>query len=199
MIFPWHKIFLCFFLHYTVCNRICLFPMATLCQGLFYEKEVYCGVFAVLAREPSILHDNISLRYMSVIISYSKFAFTKGQNTLGDISCCSDMLQWQVAATNHFVCTEEFLWKFCSPQKNFVVATSCKKVNHTEFVQRVAAAKLCCGDKDLGKNSPVHMKWFVTAICHQDMLLLLVRQPVLNEWFVTAIYCCSLQSTVYQP
>ena len=64
MIFPWHKIFPCFFLHYTVCNRICLFPMATLCQGLVYEKEVYCGVFAVLAREPSILHDNISLRYV---------------------------------------------------------------------------------------------------------------------------------------
>ena len=130
---------------------------------------------------------------MSVIISYSKFAFTKGQNTLGDISCCSNMLQWQVAATNHFVCTEEFLWKFCLHKR----ILSSQQV--AEFVQRVASTKLCCGDKDLGKNSPVHMKWFVTAICRQDMSLLLVPWPVLNEWFVAAIYCCNLQSTVYQP
>ena len=30
----------------------------------------------------------------------------------------------QVAATNHFVCTGEFLQKFLSPQQNFVIASS---------------------------------------------------------------------------
>lgn len=155
--------------------------MSTLCQGLVYQKEVFCGVFAVLAREPSILHDHISL--MSVIISYSKFAFTKGQNTLGNISCCSDMLQWQVAATNHFVCTEEFLWNLQRIKSHWICTTCCSD-------------KIVLWRQRFGQNfSSTHK-----VICHCDMLpghVAAFSPPTCTEWMICrcdillqlAVYC----------
>ena len=39
-------------------------------------------------------------------------------------TCCSNKSRQQVAATNQFACTGEFLKKFLSPQQNFVIASS---------------------------------------------------------------------------
>ena len=55
----------------------------------------------------------------------------KGRYTLGNMS------RRHVAATNRFVCTGEFLWKYLSPQQNSVVATCHKKWNQAEFVRLV--------------------------------------------------------------
>ena len=78
----------------------------------------------------------------------------------------SNIVRRHVAATNHFVCTGEFLWKSLSLQQNFVAATSCKKSNRTEFARLVAVTKFCCSNKDFHKNFPVHTEWFVAAMCH---------------------------------
>ena len=108
-------------------------------------------------------------------------------------------LQQRVAATNRFVCAGEFLWKFLSPQHNFVAATSRKKSNHTEFVRLVAATKFCCIDKDFYKNSPVHTKRFVAATCRRNVLLQLVAGPVHLDWSVAATCCCNFSPSVYRP
>ena len=84
------------------------------------------------------------------------------------------MSRQHIAAINCFVCTGEILLKPLSPQQNFVAATCRKKSNQAEFVLLVVATKFCCRDKDLHKNSPVHMKRFV----HCDVLLQLVACPV---------------------
>ena len=64
--------------------------------------------------------------------------------------------------------------KSLSPQQNFFRCISLKKSNQTESVLLVAATKFCCSDKDFHKNSPVHTKRFVAAMCRLDMLLELV-------------------------
>ena len=71
--------------------------------------------------------------------------------------------------------------------KIFVSATEfCRsnmlqKFNQTEFVQIVAATKFCCKDKYFHKNSPVHTKRFVAAMCRRDMFVQLVAGPVHTE------------------
>ena len=108
---------------------------------------------------------------------------SKGRYTLGDklqqhvvvtdhsrctcqATSFSNTVRRHVAATNRFLCTGEFFWKYLSMQQNFVAATSCKKSNRTEFVRLVAATKFCCSNKDFHKNSPLHTERFVAAMCH---------------------------------
>ena len=75
----------------------------------------------------------------------------------------------QVAATNHFVCTGEFLQKFLSPQQNFVIASS-----RTESVR----LNLCNILRQ--QNSVAETK--ILQYTQSDLLLwlgaLLVAQPV---------------------
>ena len=79
----------------------------------------------------------------------------------------------QVAATNHFVCTGEFLQKFLSPQQNFVIASS-----HTESIR----LNLCNILRQ--QNSIAETKIFAEILQYtqSDLLLwlgaLLVSQPV---------------------
>lgn len=79
----------------------------------------------------------------------------------------------QVAATNHFVCTGEFLQKFLSPQQNFVIASS-----RTETVR----LNLCNILRQ--QNSVAETKIFAEILQYtqRDLLLwlgaLLVAQPV---------------------
>lgn len=122
------------------------------------SKRNFCGVSAVLTREPSILHNHIS--FMSVIISYSKFTFRKGQNTL------AGMLQWQVAATNHhFMCTEEFLWKFCFCNKILLLQQVAKIKSHS-------ICAMCCSNKIVLWRQRFGQKFSSThnVICHCDVL-----------------------------
>ena len=90
----------------------------------------------------------------------------KGQYTLGD-------KLYQHVATTH--CSNKslhaywiILWKSFSLQQNFVAAKSCTNSVWLWFFAT------CCWDKDFYKNSPVHTKWFVAAMCHCNMLLQLV-------------------------
>ena len=71
--------------------------------------------------------------------------------------------------------------KILSLQQNFVAVICCKNSNQTEFVQIVAATKFCCRDKYFHKNSPVHTKRFVAAMCRRDMFVQLVAGPVHTE------------------
>ena len=79
----------------------------------------------------------------------------------------------QVAVTNHFVCTGEFLQKFLSPQQNFVIASS-----RTESVR----LNLCNILRQ--QNSVAETKIFAEILQYtqSDLLLwlgaLLVAQPV---------------------
>lgn len=79
----------------------------------------------------------------------------------------------QVAVTNHFVCTGEFLQKFLSPQQNFVLASS-----RTETVR----LNLCNILRQ--QNSVAETKIFAEILQYtqRDLLLwlgaLLVAQPV---------------------
>ena len=68
----------------------------------------------------------------------------------------------QVAATNHFVFTGEFLQKFLSPQQNFVIASSC-----TESIRM----NLC--NILLQQNSVSETKIFAEILqyAHSDLLL----------------------------
>ena len=77
--------------------------------------------------------------------------------------------------------TGEFLWNFLSLQQDFVTTISCTKSHQIELVQLLVVTKFCCGDKDLHKNSPVHMKHFFTAMCHTTCRL---------AW-TQGVICCS--------
>ena len=88
----------------------------------------------------------------------------------GLATSCSNMLRRHIAATNHFVCTREFLWKSLSPQQNFLAITSCTNSVWFDFLQHVAVTKVCCRDKDFQKNSPVHPKQPVTTCVPTFML-----------------------------
>ena len=116
------------------------------------------------------------------------------------VTSCSNLLSWwHVVATNHFVCSGEFLWKSLSLQQNFVTATCCKKSNQTEFVRLFTATKFCCRDKDFPKISPVHMKRLIAAMCRRNVLLQLVVGPVHMEWSVATSCCFNLSGSVYRP
>ena len=73
------------------------------------------------------------------------------------------MLQHYIAATTHPMYTGE---KSLSLRLNFVATRSRTKSNQVEFVQLVAATKLCCRNKDFHNNSPQQTKRFVAAMCH---------------------------------
>ena len=70
----------------------------------------------------------------------------------------TDKLQQHVVATNRFVCTGEILWKSLSLQWNFVAATT--RINSVwfDFLQHVAATKLCCRDKDFHKKFSIYTR-----------------------------------------
>ena len=88
-------------------------------------------------------------------------------------TCCSNKSQQQVAATNHFACTGEFLKKFLSPRQNFVIASS-----RTESIR----LNLCNILRQ--QNSVAETKIFAEILQYtqSDLLLwlgaLLVAQPV---------------------
>ena len=90
-----------------------------------------------------------------------------------------------------------FVWKSSSPQQNFIAETCRKKSNQTEFLRLIAVTKFCCGDKDFPKNSPVHTKRFVAAMCRRNVLLQLVARPVHTEWSVASTCCCNLSPDLY--
>ena len=79
---------------------------------------------------------------------------------------------WLNAATHHSdkSLTREFLWKSLSPQQNFIAITSCTNSVWFDFLQHVAATKVCCRDKDFQKNSPVYPKQPVTTCVPTFML-----------------------------
>ena len=121
----------------------------------------------------------------------------KGRYTLGDkllqhvaatnysvctdrATSCSNKVWRHVAATNRFVCTGESLWKYLSPQQNFVAATSRKKSNQTESVRLVAAT-----------NSVAATKIFTKILQYIRSDLSLQR--------VAATCCCNLSPSVYRP
>ena len=121
----------------------------------------------------------------------------KGRYTLGD------KLQQLVAATR---CNDKSLrvyWrifvKIFVAATEFVAATSRTDSVWFDFLRLVAATKLCCGDKDFHKNSPVHTKRFVAATCRLTLLLQLVARSVHTEWSVTATCCSNLSPSVYRP
>ena len=100
------------------------------------------------------------------------------------------MSQWHIAAINRFACTGQFLWKslFCH----------CKKLH--KFSLNLMLLATCCGDKDYYKNSPVHTKWFVAAMCHCIMFLQLVTQPVHKpEWSIATAGCCNFSPGLLWP
>ena len=103
-----------------------------------------------------------------------QFAVTNHSVCTGPAASCGNMLWRHIAATNRFVCTAEILWKSSSLQQNFVAATSRTNSVWFDFLQHVAATKFCCRDNDFHKNSQVHTKRFVAAMCRSDMLLQLV-------------------------
>ena len=88
----------------------------------------------------------------------------------GGMTSCSNMLQRHIAATNHFMCNREFLWKSLSLQQNFIAVTSCTNSVWFDFLQHIATTKDCYRDKDFQKNSPVHSKRPVT-MCVQTFML----------------------------
>ena len=92
----------------------------------------------------------------------------------GPATSCRHMLRRYIAVTNRFKCTGEIFWKSLSLQQNFVASTS--RINSVwfDFLQHIAAAKLCCRDKHFHTNSPVHTKRFVAVTCRCDLLLQLV-------------------------
>ena len=110
-------------------------------------------------------------------------------------------MSWrQVAATNCFVCTGEFLWKSLSLPKNLSpqqVAQIQSDLIFCDLLQRPNSQ--CCGDKDFHKNSPAHTKRFVAATCRLTLLLQLVARPVHTEWSVAATCCSNLSPSVYRP
>ena len=126
-----------------------------------------------------------------------------------EVTNCSNMSQRQIASCllenfcEIFVSATEFchsnMLQKIKSDRNCATATCCKKSNQTEIVRLVAATKFCCSDKDFHKISPVHMKRFVAAMCHHNMLLQLVPGPVHTERSVTATCCCNLSPSVYQP
>ena len=89
----------------------------------------------------------------------------------GRATSCSNTLRRHIAATNRFVCTEEFLWKSLSLQQNFVAAINRKNCLIWFFAP-------CCYDKILLRRrrfshtkKTLHTKRFVAATCRRDMLL----------------------------
>ena len=114
-------------------------------------------------------------------------------------ACRGQTTQRQIAPS---CVLENFLWKSLSPQQNFVAATcprTTKKSNQTEFVRLVAATKSCCRKKDFfHKNSPVHTKRFVAAMCRRNVLLQLVARLVHTEWSVAETCCCNLPPSVFR-
>ena len=92
----------------------------------------------------------------------------------GPATSCSNMLRRHIEATNRFVCTGDILWKSLSLQQNFVTATSRTNSVWFDFLQNVPATKFFCRNKDFHKNSQIHTKRFVAAMCCSDMLLQLV-------------------------
>ena len=136
------------------------------------------------------------------------------------MTSCSNTVRQQVAATNRFVCTGEFLWKSLLLQQNFVTTTSSTDPVWFDFLPLVAATKFRWGDKDFHKNSPdtrSDLSWFVAVtclsphhvaatscptcshgvICRRDVLLQLVAlcvptlKPLYNSnLFITATFFC---------
>ena len=98
----------------------------------------------------------------------------------------------QVGATDHLVCTGQatsckslrVYWR--DFMKIFVFVTEFCHCNKSHKFCLIWFFATCCRDKDFHKNSPVHMKRFVAAMCHFDMLLQLVGQCVLT--FTSTIY-----------
>ena len=79
---------------------------------------------------------------------------------------------WHFVATDHFVCTGEFLWKSLSLQQNFVPATSCTTSNWFDFLWLVAAIKFSCEHRDFHKSSPVgliSMQMHVKFMCVNEI------------------------------
>ena len=116
------------------------------------------------------------------------------------LTSCNNMSWRHIAATNRFVCTGEIFWKSLSLQWNFVAATT--RINSVwfDFLQHVAATKLCCRDKDFHKKFSIYTRSdFVAATCRCYMLLQLVAGPVHTAWSVVATCCCNLSPSGYRP
>ena len=90
--FYYYDISLFFFCTILYAIGFVYFPCQHYVKGQFIKKK-YFVVSSQYQPESQAFCTTIFPFVMSVIISYGKFAFTKGQNTLGDISCCSNMLQ----------------------------------------------------------------------------------------------------------
>ena len=107
-------------------------------------------------------------------------------------------------ATNRFVCNGLFCVKI------FVSATEFYRRNMSQKIKSDRIFATYCGDKILlrgrrfsrkkiqkKKNSPVHTKRFVAAMCRRNVLLQLVARPVHTEWSVASTCCFNLSPDLY--
>ena len=134
--------------------------------------------------------EGCGVNLVSCIQDCKQSLILKGRYTL------DDKLQRHVAAT---YCSDKSLrvyWrifvKIFVAATEFVATTSRADSVWFDFLRLVATTKFCCGDKDFHKNSPVHTKQFVAAMCRLTLLLQLVARPVHMEWSVAATCCCNL-------
>lgn len=82
------------------------------------------------------------------------------------------------------------MWKSLAAQHHFVALTGHTKSNQTEFVQLVAAKKLCSEGSGFHLNSSVNTKRFVRAA---DSL------PVYKEQFVAPTCRCNMSLRESRP
>ena len=112
-------------------------------------------------------------------------------------TCLGNTMQRQIAP-----CTGEFLRKSLFLQQNLVAATWRKKNQiRQNLCGLLRRQKFCCRYNDFHKNSPVHMKRFVTPMCRRNVLLQLVARSVHTEWFVFAtcrLVCSELKHRIDQ-
>lgn len=94
-----------------------------------------------------------------------------------------------IGATNRFMYTGEFLWRYLNLQQHFVAATSHK-------IKSARICQTCCGNKIMLQRPRFAQKFSSRqkAICCCDMLCNLLQQlnarPLHTEWFAT-MSCCS--------
>ena len=94
---------------------------------------------------------SIDFRYRFLSIDYACFSGDKLQQLVaatdhsmctGRATSCSNTVRRHVAATNRFVCTGEFLWKFVSTTEFYYC-------NKSQKIKSDWICATCCGDKIL--------------------------------------------------
>ena len=120
------------------------------------------------------------------------------KNRWASCSSCSSLSRPNDTATNRsVVCTGEFFVKIFA-----VSATEFCRGNMSAHNWIIKSDRICANPvaekKIFHKNSPVHTKRFVAAMCRRNVLLQLVARLLHTEWSVAETCCCNLSPGVFR-